>query len=892
MVANAKVATVDATVGALIERVAVERPDGIFLIDPETDQTLTFAEVRERVMATAWRLQQLDLTHGDRVCIAMSNGLAAVVAHLGTMSGGLVAVPVDPAMGRSQLGSILRHADARAILVAGEQDEEVDSVAAELALPLERIGIAARAHEDTVRVLPALRSDDDALLMYTSGSTGRPKGALLSHANLIARAADRATVHELGSDDRLLCVLPLFHMNAQNIMLGVLYSGSSIVMPSRFRVARYWDWVVTYRCTWLGVVPTIVGQLLRWSETHAVPPAEQLRRVRFARCTSAPLGDVAHRAFEERFGIVLVQGMGMTEAGGIFLNPPHAARRKIGSLGRACDVEIKLVDPDGRELGCGQTGELLVRGPGVMRGYYKDREATAAALDAAGWLRTGDLAYRDDDGYFFHAGRAKELIIKAGTNVVPREVDEALASHPDVAQAAAVGVPDPDLGEDIGAFVRLREGAHCSERTLLDHCAARVGEFKTPSWIRFVDALPTGPTGKIQRAQLAQRVATANIVADVRTKTPSPSGDPGVAPRTAVERAIATAWKDVLEVEQVGIHDNFFALGGTSLLALHLTARLRRALGVQLSLGALLEHQSVAAQATLVGARLRRALPSAVQVIDDAAGAAGETSATLLAPVDTSNLAVPLFCVHDIGRFRPLAQLLGPHQPVYGVAVVPAITAIASLEPTSTFSAYSIEELARACVPEIRRQQPTGPYQLAGFSFGGRIAFEVAQHLRASGEDVRLLVILDTFMPGSFRRRPLSRVSRHVAELLRVGPRYIPTAVGRRWRGERAPTPEMDEPDTIGSMDDRYAEFRSQLRSRYRPRRYAGTIVLFRATDREIPTDYRLHPDLGWRRLARGKLDIHDVPGAHLDILDDRRAPIVAAALRPYLSSSRSRPLQ
>jgi thioesterase domain-containing protein len=550
---------------------------------------------------------------------------------------------------------------------------------------------------------------------------------------------------------------------------------------------------------------------------------------------------------------------------------------------------VKVVGPDGGELGCGETGELMVRGPGVMRGYHNDPEATASALDAGGWLRTGDLAYRDADGYFFHAGRAKELIIKAGTNVAPREVDEALASHPDVAQAAAVGVPDPHLGEDIGAFVLLREGVRCSERALLDHCEARLGEFKTPSWITFVDALPTGPSGKIQRAELARRAAAAASAADVDLRLPAPPAGIGfVAPRTAVERAIAAAWADVLGCDRLGVHDDFFALGGTSLLALRITTRLRQSLGVQLSLGALLGAPTVAAQAIIVANRQRRAAadgaPAPERDADDA-GHSGGASAILLAPVDDSRAGVPLFCVHDIGRFRCLAQRLGPRHPVYGVAVGPAIAAIAGGHPTSTFSSYSIEQLARVCLPEIRRVQPVGPYRIAGFSFGGRIALEVAQQLRAAGEDVQLLVIFDTFLPGTFRRHPLHRVTLHLSELLRVGPRYIPAAARRRWQRAHNPTPAPppDESDAALALDRRYAEFRHQLRTRYRPRPFPSTVVLFRATVRDVPPEFRVDQRLGWGRIARGKLHVHDVPGAHLEILDERGIEAVVEALRPHL---------
>jgi acyl-CoA synthetase (AMP-forming)/AMP-acid ligase II/thioesterase domain-containing protein/aryl carrier-like protein len=874
------------TVAALIDRLARERPSATFLIDPEAGRETTFADLRVQTAAIAARLRQLGLQQGDRVCVMMDNGRAAVASQLGVMSGGFVAVLLDPGAGPAQLADIAGHCDARAILVGDEHHAQLETVAAELGQRIACVHVdagllAAAAFDPGTRTSDLLRPDDDAVLMYTSGSTGRPKGVLLSHANLVARLVASARAHELTPDDRLLCVLPLYHMSALVIMLGVLHSGGSIVLPPRFSVSRYWNWASNYRCTWLGMVPTIVTQLLHWGETHPGPPPETVRHVRFARSSSAPLNEVDHRAFERRFEILLVQGMGMTEAGGVFLNPPHREERKVGSLGRAYGIEVKVADADGHELGCGQIGELLVRGAGVMRGYYKDREATASTIDASGWLRSGDLVYRDEDGFFFHAGRVKELIIKAGTNVAPREVDEALASHPDVAQAAAVGIPDPTLGEDIAAFVVLRHGARGDERVLLDHCAARLGEFKTPSWIRFVDALPKGPTGKVQRAQLAQRLAATSGFGDGSHSRRAVEPFELVAPRTTLERTVAAVWTEVLGTEPASREDNFFDLGGTSLLAMRVTARLRRALGVHLSLGSLLAAPTIAAQAALIAEWEERRAADALAV--DRVRDEDTAWATLLAPIDEGHVGVPLFCVYDIARFRKLAELLGPQQPVYGVAIAAAINAIDDAQPSSRFASLSIERLAHACVSEIRRIQPHGPYRIAGFSFGGRVALEVAQQLRAAGAHVQYLIALDTFMPGAFPRRPLRWLALHIGGLLRGGPRYLARAArGRRGQPDDAVL-APDAPDA-SSLARREARFRRQLGTRYRPRPLVSDIIVFRATQNEVAPQRRVDPQLGWSRIARGQLVVCDVPASHLEILDDRNSQIVAAALRPHLT--------
>jgi acyl-CoA synthetase (AMP-forming)/AMP-acid ligase II len=341
--------------------------------------------------------------------------------------------------------------------------------------------------------------------MYTSGTTGQPKGVMLSQSNLAAAARAISAEHRLGRADRVTAVLPLYHINAFAVtMLAPLAHGGSLVMPPRFSAGSFWDMVIDQRCTWLNVVPTMISYLLE----GATPPREQLGAVRFCRSASAALPPEHHRAFEQRFGIGVVETMGLTETvAPSFSNPIEPALRKVGSVGRASGCEARVVDAQGASLPDGTVGEVTIRGPQVTCGYYRNPEATAAAFFAEGWLRTGDLGYRDADGFFFITGRIKELIIKGGENIAPREIDEALLRHPAVRDAAAVGIPDRHYGQEILACVMLREGASASEAELRAFCERELGRYKTPKLFRFVDDLPRGPSGKVQRLKLTELVA-------------------------------------------------------------------------------------------------------------------------------------------------------------------------------------------------------------------------------------------------------------------------------------------------------------------------------------------------------------------------------------------------
>jgi acyl-CoA synthetase (AMP-forming)/AMP-acid ligase II len=278
-------------------------------------------------------------------------------------------------------------------------------------------------------------------------------------------------------------------------------------MPHRFSVSRWWSLVERFRPTWLNVVPTIIAYLVNGADLTA-EQAAACRGVRFARSASSPLPPEHHRAFETRFGISVLEAMGLTETASVaFANPLAPRERKVGSPGRPLGMEARVVAADGTVRGAGEPGEIELRGENVMLGYHKDPDATARTLRAGGWLATGDVGYRDADGFYFITGRLKELIIKGGENIAPREIDEALLKHPAVLEAAAVGVPDPEYGQEILACVVLKPECHCSENELRTHCLAALGRYKAPKYFRFVADLPRGPSGKVQRLKLAADVA-------------------------------------------------------------------------------------------------------------------------------------------------------------------------------------------------------------------------------------------------------------------------------------------------------------------------------------------------------------------------------------------------
>jgi len=499
--------SVEDTVGGLVEAQAAARGSANYFTSAETGATLSFAELAASARRVAALLAREGYGPGTHVSLVMPNGLATVRLLLGAMAGGCCVNPVNLLSSPEQMRYVLDHCDSRVVFASPDWAPKLREVAAGVARGLRVVEVDPEAARlpgerdaDESVPLPAVAPEALALLMYTSGTTGKPKGVMLSHANLLANARAISAEHALGPGDRVAAVLPLYHINAFAVtMLAPLAHGGSLVMPAKFSAARFWPLVTGSGCTWINVVPTIVSYLLEGE----APPRESLARVRFCRSASAALPPEHHLAFERRFGIGIIETMGLTETvAPAFSNPLEPSRRKVGSVGRASGCEACVVDEHGNELPDGTPGEILIRGPQVTAGYYKNPEATAAAFFPGGWLRTGDIGRRDADGFFFITGRIKELIIKGGENIAPREIDEVLLRHPAVLDAAAVGVPDRHYGQEIAACVVRREGAECTEAELRDFCLGHLGRYKTPKAIHFVQELPRGPSGKVQRLKL------------------------------------------------------------------------------------------------------------------------------------------------------------------------------------------------------------------------------------------------------------------------------------------------------------------------------------------------------------------------------------------------------
>jgi long-chain acyl-CoA synthetase len=467
------------------------------------NKTTTYGTLRAQVAEMRGALVARGVGPGDRVAIVAANNWYFVVAYLAVLGVGAVAVPLNPQSPPAELERQLAVVTPRLALVGPTARQALASVDLGAVAELEdSVPIGDLLGADPAPLVD--RTEDDlAVLLFTSGTAGAPRAAMLTHGNLRANVEQaRARLDDPAAgtpDDVALGAIPLFHVFGLNALLGVMLTiGSSIVLAERFDPHSTLQLIADHEVTVVFGVPTMWRA---WADLPASGP-NRMATVRLAVSGAAALDPAVRHAVADRYGIVVAEGYGLTEASpvitsGVGLDAPD------GSIGVPLPgVQLRLVDRFGEDALVGDPGEIWAKGPNVFAGYWNDPEATRAVLSDEGWLHTGDLAVVDDDGFLFLVDRVKDVIIVSGFNVVPAEVEQVLVQHPGVAEAAVVGVPHPHSGEAVKAFVVPVDGASIEEDALVDYASRHLARYKCPSTVSFVDELPHGLAGKLLRREL------------------------------------------------------------------------------------------------------------------------------------------------------------------------------------------------------------------------------------------------------------------------------------------------------------------------------------------------------------------------------------------------------
>ncbi len=574
----------------LLESRANDTPDKPFLFSEADGREWAYAQFDSAVNRTANLLLAHGIEKGEVVSLLMPNSPEYVAAYFACWKIGAIAGPVNSLLKPEEIQWVVANSESKLLLMSvppavagGSTSPTPASHGGSLppAVTFTSLETATSDFPDTLAETD-LTTDDEAIIIYTSGTTGKPKGCLLTHGNLLANAEQITNWMSFGPEDRLLTIMPLFHMNAVTVTtMTALFCGGSTVVSPKFSASRFWDIIERYGITSFGSVATMLTMLLSVSPAVAggprsEPPASVGGQfvdrkpanwppahaggsdsLRFAMCGSAPVPAEILKHFEETFGVLVIEGYGLSESTcRSTFNPPNQNRRP-GSCGQPIGNEMKVFDEEDNEVPDGELGEIVLRGPNIFKAYFKNPEATAKAF-ANGWFHTGDIGYRDADGFFYIADRKSDMIIRGGENIYPREIDDLLYTHPAVAQAAVIGVPDQLYGDEVAAFIVLKDGysgvssprvssphvskgslGHAStppapsepnpqaetrpvgtvsaevqvtEMDIIDFCKLHLADYKCPKTVHFVPDIPKGPTGKLLKRELAK------LFTEARTK--------------------------------------------------------------------------------------------------------------------------------------------------------------------------------------------------------------------------------------------------------------------------------------------------------------------------------------------------------------------------------------
>lgn len=503
------------TIPDLLRMRAHSTPDKTFLYFHDLE--VSYGQLDELTNRIAHGLIALGLNKGDKICLMLTNRPEFVYLFLAAPKVGAVLVPINVLLKAEEVQYIVNNSDATTMVVEDKFLPLIEAIRPDCPqlkqivvvgehIPVGMVSFTQLLTASAAEPDVPISADDEMGIIYTSGTTGKPKGVVLTQGNYYVNSWQGAMVSGMNADERAMCILPLFHVNGQVVtILMPMQGGGSMILTEGFSPKTFFENLARYRATTFSGVPTVYSILLN------LPDADQydLSSLRMCICGAAPMPVEVFTKFEEKFRAKIVEGYGLSEGTCASTLNPVEGKRKIGSIGLPFPgQEVTIVDDTGRPLSAGQVGEIIIRGRNVMKGYYKNPEATAQTI-RDGWLYTGDLGYYDEEGYFYIVGRKKEMIIRGGVNIYPQEIEEVLYQHPKVKEAAVIGLPDPIWGEEVGACLILKEGEAWDAADVIAYCQSRLADFKCPRRVFFVNSFPRTATGKIQKHLLTESVLKA-----------------------------------------------------------------------------------------------------------------------------------------------------------------------------------------------------------------------------------------------------------------------------------------------------------------------------------------------------------------------------------------------
>ncbi|MFN6567373.1 amino acid adenylation domain-containing protein [Dendronalium sp. ChiSLP03b] len=830
----------------------VERsPDTVAVVFENTQ--LTYRQLNQRANQLAHHLCSLGVGSEVLVGIYLERSLEMIVGLLAILKAGGAYVPLDPTYPSERLAFVLQETQTPVILTTASLLNSLPAHKAQIVCLDSEWEVLAQ--NSPANLVCEVTSDNLIYIIYTSGSTGQPKGVMIPHRGIYNQLQWRQTTFELTEADKVLQTISLsFDPSVWQIFWPLCF-GAQLVLarPGGHQDPTYLvNLIAEQQITVIALVPSMLRVLL---EQKGIENCQTLRHIT---CGGEALPVKLIEDFFSKLNLnnVLHNCYGPTEASidATFWKCQHDSNYLIAPIGRPiANTQIYILDEDLQPVGVGDLGELHIGGAGLARGYFKRPDLTREKFipnpfsqePGARLYKTGDLARYLGDGNIEYVGRLDSQVKIRSFRIELGEIEAVLAQHPAVQQSVVIAKEDVLGDKYLVAYIVVDRDRAAKTDEVRRFLKQRLPDYMMPSTFVILEALPMTPNGKVDRRALPEP-------AQIRQELE----ETFVAPRDEMELQLVKIWQKILGVNPIGIRDNFFSLGGHSLVAVRVLAQVEKVFKKNLPVSTLLQNPTIEQLAVI----LRQS-----ELMN---------SWSYLVPLQPRGSKPPLFLCQGIGVYQPLITYLDSEQPVYGL--------LSDDEQGKPVKLNRLEELAFNYIKEIRTLQPEGPYLLGGHSFGGVIAFEMAQQLISQGQKVALLVLLDTFLPGTTKAIPSSeRLLFHLNQLLRTGPKYLVENVMEKLSktyGKFALKHKFFKIKTLEHLVRQAAYYKTVVKyaKHYVPQVYLGRITLFIASEKSV----RVEPELGWTKLVAGKLESHEIPGDHFGILKEPNVRLLAEKLQ------------
>ncbi|HPF44006.1 MAG TPA: AMP-binding protein [Syntrophomonadaceae bacterium] len=842
----------------LINTTPEVKPEKIALIGGDGN-TLTYGQLNETVQNMSRYLKEQGVGKGQRFAVVLPNCMEMLLAYL-TITNVAVFIPLGDELSEEQYQYYCKLLKADSVLIPDQFDSPLLKTAKAFNLRVYHLSrqeidnkITYNLRGDEKRgVYQALlpHNDDVALVQFTSGTTAEPKIVPRTHRNLFYSTQQRIKEMKLVPEDKVMILAPSHRGITLNETLTVLAVGGTVIYTDKFDAVQFFEQIRKTTPTWILGSPVVFNNIAAYAEKNDLDyGSDELKLIKSA---GAPLTEELALRLQNIFNVPVYEGYGLTECGSIAFSMNAPQGYKAGSVGVPVGVDVAVMKETGEMAGYNQPGEILVRGPQVIKGYEND-----AGRDSfyQGWFRTGDRGYLDEDGYLFVAGRFKEIINRGGEKISPYEVEEAISRHPDILQVAVFPIPMGGGNEEAGAAVVLKEGAALYLKELRRFLYGKVTAFKMPTRLYVLKEMPVGHGGKVQRSALYEAVAALGIEAQPLAD----AGETIILPRGEIEFKLYKIFLGILQLKEISVTDTFFELGGDSIKTAVLYEQIKEVFGLQIPLKYIFNNGSIENLAEYIAGNIEHG-----------------NKHPFIVPFQVHGSKTPIFLIHaaegEAIMYRHVVMNFDPERPVYGISFDP--------HGAEWVHPITFEQIAAQYIKDMITIQPEGPYILAAQCVGGLIACEMARQLLEARQKIALLAVFDSILPEAEVKANLDRrLLRNINEIKTQGLiKYLEVKwyYYKRIFYKKLPGAmkliifnNMDKQNIIGCA-----------RENYRMKKYDGEIVFFKPkyTGNKSLASVEL-----WSKLAR---DIRIIPthGDHWSVFFAENAEYTRQVLEEVLA--------